>query len=522
MNESVKNLRIEHYPKKSGWIDRLISLANRKAVNLNYLKKKHSPFAYQNLISAQDHAAHAASHRNAFHPTHNPSSAIHTHALSNAILLFIFIALAFVIHAKLFLNPNPNVFFLVYGVSATILTLGMVYFAHLYYKDPVVEILRKGTNKGKAKPFISIVFAVFNEENIIRQCMDSILASTYRNREIIVVNDASTDATKRILAEYAKHPDVRVINLEKNVGKKKAIGEGLRVARGEIFVFTDSDSVIDANAIERIIEIFMADPLVGAVSGHCRALNGDTNLITRVQDSWYEGQFAIKKAFESAFGSVSCISGPLAVFRRAAIYNYIPAWINDSFLGEEFRFATDRTLTAYVLGSRHIGAGLKKKYVGSPFLSTDYAPQEWKSLYCKSAKVWTQVPDTFNRFVKQNVRWKKSFVRNLFLTGSFYWRKPLPVALKYYLSALFVFVGPFIVLRHLIYFPALGDWSAPIFYLSGILFIGFIYALAFKIENPKSHIWIYRPLMSVMSTLVISFLIFYSIITIKKSVWHRT
>jgi len=50
------------------------------------------------------------------------------------------------------------------------------------------------------------------------------------------------------------------------------------------------------------------------------------------------------------FGSVSCVSGPLAGFRREAIWNYFPAWAADSFLGREFRFATDRQLTGYVLG----------------------------------------------------------------------------------------------------------------------------------------------------------------------------
>lgn len=65
---------------------------------------------------------------------------------------------------------------------------------------------------------------------------------------------------------------------------------------------------------------------MGAVSGHCRALNAETNLLTRIQDCWYEGQFSIKKAFESVFGAVTCVSGPLAAFRRESIYNYIPAW----------------------------------------------------------------------------------------------------------------------------------------------------------------------------------------------------
>jgi cellulose synthase/poly-beta-1,6-N-acetylglucosamine synthase-like glycosyltransferase len=91
-------------------------------------------------------------------------------------------------------------------------------------------------------------------------------------------------------------------------------------ARGDIFAFTDSDSVWARDAIEKIVPIFNHDPEVGAVSGHCRALNANSTLLTRIQDTWYEGQFSIRKACESVFGAVTCVSGPLAVFRREAVY----------------------------------------------------------------------------------------------------------------------------------------------------------------------------------------------------------
>src|SRR5690606_11823048 len=123
-----------------------------------------------------------------------------------------------------------------------------------------------------------------------------------------------------------------------NVGKKRALAEAMLVARGTLFAFTDSDSVWESTAIERIVHILEYDKDIGGVSGHTRALNWDDNLLTKVQDSWYEGQFAVRKAFESAFCAVTCVSGPLAVFRREAIFNFIPAWIHDTFLGGEFKF----------------------------------------------------------------------------------------------------------------------------------------------------------------------------------------
>jgi len=430
----------------------------------------------------------------------------------------IILALAILILGKFLFSSRDNFPLFIYGVSVTTFLFFIFLVRYTKYKDPSI---RKKSNKNSEKPFISCVLAVYNEEKIIGKCIDSLLNSTYKNKEIIVVNDSSSDSTKKVLENYASD-EVKIINLTERKGKKKAIAEGLKIAKGEIFVFTDSDSIVAPDAIEKIIEVFIADPSIGAVSGHGRALNANENIFTKIQDSWYETQYSIEKAFESSYGSVTCVSGPLAVFRRAAIYNYIPAWINDKFLGREFRFATDRQLTGYVLGNKYQGEKLKARYSDSPFVKNEnYPTQNWKIVYCNSAHVWTNVPNTFGKIIKQQVRWKKSFIRNLFFTGRFYWKKPLPVALKYYIGAILTLVGPFIALRHLIYLPLVGNLTSGILYLSGILLIGSIYAVAFKLEDQKSPTWKYRPLMSVISTTIISWLLFYSLFTIRRQVWHR-
>ncbi|MBX4196205.1 glycosyltransferase family 2 protein [Candidatus Pacearchaeota archaeon] len=440
-------------------------------------------------------------------------------AIKHFFIFLMLSAIALLVLGKIYYTNHNHLVLFLYGVTVTTVVFFTFFITYVKYQDPYEAIKSRSTHK---KPLISCVFAVYNDGDVIKPCMDSLINSTYKNKEIIVVNDASTDSTKEILKQYQGIKGVKVINLTKNVGKKKAIGQGVRVAKGEIFVFTDSDSVVAPDAIERVIEIFIHDPLVGAVSGHARALNADENLITKVQDSWYETQFSVKKAFESAYNSVCCVSGPLAVFRREAIYNYIPAWENDTFLGKEFRFATDRQLTGYVLGNMYIGHKLKKKYAHSPFVyEVDYPPRDWKVMYCKSAKVWTVVPNTFKKVLRQHIRWKKSFIRSLFFTGTFYWRKPKVAAAKYYLGALFALIGPFIALRHLIYLPLRGSMLSGIFYLSGILFVGSLYGIYFKIDNPNASGWYYRPLMSIFSTLVLSWLIFYSALTINKSIWHR-
>ncbi|OHB08872.1 MAG: hypothetical protein A3I86_00765 [Candidatus Zambryskibacteria bacterium RIFCSPLOWO2_02_FULL_39_14] len=407
-----------------------------------------------------------------------------------------------------------------YGVSVTLIIWMTFFVAFIFYKDPYEIAVQNKKMKGSY--MVSCMVAVKNEEKNISRCIDSMLRQTYENKEIIVVNDASTDGTLKILKEYEERGEIILIDLKQNVGKKKALARAMTIAKGEIFAHTDSDSVWATDAIEHIEKIFEHDKDVGAVSGHGRALNGSQNTLTKIQDSWMEGQFSIRKAFESVFGAVTCVSGPLAVFRKEAIFNFIPAWENDTFLGREFKFATDRTMTGFVLGNGTIGRKIKEEYKDSPFVKDfDYKIRHWKVLYCKSAKSWTIVPDNFRSFLIQQVRWKKSFIRNLFFTGAFYWRKPIPVALVYYLHILFVLMGPFISFRHLVYLPLKGDILSAVLYLCGIIFIGFSFALACKLEEKGEHRWIYRPLMSLMSTLVISWLLFYSAVTIRKMVWSR-
>jgi cellulose synthase/poly-beta-1,6-N-acetylglucosamine synthase-like glycosyltransferase len=437
--------------------------------------------------------------------------------------LVVFCILSFLTAKVIFRSHSSNSILYFYGICVTASLSVTFTIAFTRYKDYYLTARKKVESlEDKEEPLVSFLVAAFNEEDIVRRCIHSLVKQTYLNREIIVVDDCSTDGTARILDELAQQYDIKVIHLTKNVGKKGALAAATLAAKGTIYAFTDSDSTWEEHAIERIVKIFRCNENVGAVSGHTRALNADKNLLTKVQDSWYEGQYSVRKAFESSFGTVSCVSGPLAVFRKEAIYNFMPAWKDDTFLGQEFRFATDRTLTAIVLGNKYIGKKLLAKHPDKRFQEHIYPPREWDVIYCKAAHAWTQVPDTFRRVIKQQVRWKKSFLRNIFYTGSFYWHKPFLPALMYYLRIVFVLVGPFVAFRHMIYLPLHGNFGSMLLYLGGISFIGFMFGLAYKLEEPQSHRWIYRPLMSLFSTLILSWLIFYSAATIRKSIWDRS
>ena len=95
---------------------------------------------------------------------------------------------------------------------------------------------------------ISVILPVFNEEMLIERCIDSILKQTYKNLELIIVNDGSTDGT---LEKIKNYNDNRIkIYSQKNQGAGQARNKGLEEATGDFICFVDSDDTINKNFLE--------------------------------------------------------------------------------------------------------------------------------------------------------------------------------------------------------------------------------------------------------------------------------
>jgi hyaluronan synthase len=248
-----------------------------------------------------------------------------------------------------------------YSFTTSLVIFSILLVAYTRYKDPYVEA-ENLTPLNDEKPLVTIVVPVKNEEGNIKRCVQSCIDGTYSPKEIIVVNDGSTDETPQILDQMRKdYPSLRIIHLSKSVGKKKAIEMATEIAKGEIYFFMDSDCNMAIDAVENAVKIFQSDRTIGAVTGHGRVRDVENgNALKKLQDVWYDGQFRIIKGMESSFSSLTCCSGAFSAFRRIAVQPYIHAWAHDRFLGGEFKFATDRRLTAYVLGTKPSPSDKKK------------------------------------------------------------------------------------------------------------------------------------------------------------------
>ena len=100
-----------------------------------------------------------------------------------------------------------------------------------------------------AKPIVSILIPVYNVENYLEKCLDSVISQTMNNIEIICVNDGSTDHSGEILEKYQKK-DKRIIVVNKeNGGLPSARNAGLEIARGKYIGFVDSDDYINSDTV---------------------------------------------------------------------------------------------------------------------------------------------------------------------------------------------------------------------------------------------------------------------------------
>lgn len=106
---------------------------------------------------------------------------------------------------------------------------------------------------------VSIIIPVYNVQQYLSMCLDSVIAQTYKNIEIIIINDGSTDNSLDIIDQYkAIYPELIVINQE-NQGLSSARNAGLDIATGEYVAFVDSDDFLEVDYIEKMYKLCMEE-----------------------------------------------------------------------------------------------------------------------------------------------------------------------------------------------------------------------------------------------------------------------
>jgi hyaluronan synthase len=372
-----------------------------------------------------------------------------------------------------------------YSITVVIYVLGRFVAAAFYRPMPDVGF----------RPTVSVIIPAFNEENGIIGTIESCLAVDYPRPllEVIVVNDGSTDATwDRILEAKARWPEIYAIDLGRNYGKRGAMAEGIRRSTGEVLCFVDSDSYLERDAVIAIAQPFV-DERVGAVVGHAEVQNSSANWITKMQQVRYYSAFRVIKGTESLLsGTVTCASGCCAAYRRSVVLEELDDWEFQRFLGRPATFGDDRALTNKILRNHRV-------------------------VYQSSARASTVAPATLRVFFRQQLRWKKSWLRESLFVVRMFWRKNPLAALFTYASIAFPFLAPWVVV-HAATRGLFGGSSGLWFYLVGSYAMAVLYSLYYAFRRDDG-MWFHGMTFVLLYMAVLVFQTYWGIVTMRDTRW---
>ncbi|MDD3840684.1 MAG: poly-beta-1,6-N-acetyl-D-glucosamine synthase [Clostridia bacterium] len=223
-------------------------------------------------------------------------------------------------------------------------------------------------------PMISILIPCYNEEETIEETIAYIHRLAYTNREIIAVNDGSSDRTGEILHKLAKqYDDLRIIDCKENRGKATALKLATFASKAEYLVCIDSDAVLDPYAAHYLIYHFLyKGERLGAVTGNPRIRNRDT-LLAKLQIVEYASIIGAIKRSQRILGKIMTVSGVVVAFRKKALVD-VGLWDHDMI--------TEDISISWKLQQRF-----------------------WDIRYEPRALCWMLVPETISGIWKQRIRW---------------------------------------------------------------------------------------------------------------------
>lgn len=244
----------------------------------------------------------------------------------------------------------------------------------------VVAAAKYRTLKPGFEPLVSVIIPAWNEEVGLLTTVKSLLASTYRKLEVVVVNDGSTDNSDQLMQEFAQswkrsrhRTDPRLVyQYQENGGKGKALNKAIALSSGEIIISIDADCLVEAEAVENFVKVFQ-DPKVMAAVGNVKIGNTHT-IIGTIQYLEFLFSFYFKRA-DSLMNTIYIIGGAAGAFRREIFEK----------LGQ---YNTTNITEDIELSVRIQDAGMK-------------------IVYCHDAIIHTEGATTLTGLMKQRLRWKR-------------------------------------------------------------------------------------------------------------------
>ena len=179
----------------------------------------------------------------------------------------------------------------------------------------LLEDGRDPKNPGTKGPIlVSIIAPAYNEEKAIGKCLQSILDQDYKGEiEVIAVNDGSSDRTAEIISTYP----VKLLDLKVNGGKANALNKAIEIAKGDILIFTDSDSYMAPNAVSSLVKCLNENKDAQIVAGNVYIHDNHRKkgFMKYFQMIEYRTEQEITRNLQSLSGSILVCPGPLTAVR---------------------------------------------------------------------------------------------------------------------------------------------------------------------------------------------------------------
>ncbi|MEW9937646.1 glycosyltransferase [Clostridium butyricum] len=413
----------------------------------------------------------------------------------SSMLLFFITFFIVLMRAESVIYFRFNKILYLYSIIAAVFLLSRYFFGMLYKPFPIDMDFT---------PSVTIIIPCFNEEEWIDRTILSCINQDYPvdKLEVIVVDDHSSDnSVERIKTtidtlyneaeRFETKKRLKYFVQEDNKGKREALARGVKEAKNELVVFVDSDSFLDPFAIRNLVQPFK-DPKMGGVSGRTDVANTYTNTLTKMQSVRYYIAFRVMKAAEAFFDSVTCLSGPLSCYRKSIVLENLDSWLNQKFLGQKATFGDDRAMTNFVL-------------------------KNYRTSYQDTAVCSTIVPNKYKVFIKQQMRWKRSWLRESIMAGGFIWKKEPFMMLFFYIGLLVPVLAPVVVVYNLIYVPIIYG-VFPTTFLVGLLMMSLLMSFAQMLLR-KSTTWIFGMIFCLYYEAVLLWQMPIAVLTFWKSTW---
>ncbi|HEU4508626.1 MAG TPA: cellulose synthase family protein [Pyrinomonadaceae bacterium] len=291
-------------------------------------------------------------------------------------------------------------------------------------------------------PHITVQLPLFNELYVVDRLLKAVTEIDYPREKLeIQVLDDSTDETVKVaeavVAKYkAQGFDIHYIHRDDRTGfKAGALENGNKFAKGELLAIFDADFVPKPDCLRKLVDYF-TDPLVGCAQMRWAHINGNYNLLTRLQTIMLDGHFVVEQTTRNRTGGFFNFNGTAGIWRRQAI-EMSGGWQHDTLTED-----TDLSFRAQLMG--------------------------WKFVYLLDEEAPAEIPVEINAFKAQQRRWAKGVMQVGIKLYPRIWLAPLPLRVK--LEMFFRLTGnisyPLMILASFLQFPLLlVRYNQPFYHL---------------------------------------------------------